>query len=484
MLRDFLAIAFPSIFIVNLFFAVFIIFFERKNPSSVWSWLMVTAFMPPFGFLIYLVFGFEGRKYRIFKSKSISDENFYSDFYSNKNTIIYKQLSYIESKEKINAVCGYYSNLAVLNIISADSPLSMLWNLKIYSDGKEKFTSLFKDIEAAKNTILIEYYIIRQDDLGTALKNLLIKKSQQGVNVYLLYDGMGNILNKSEFLDFEKYENIYTSVFLPPKFIRINYRCHRKICIIDNKKAYIGGFNVGMEYMGLSKKFGNWRDCHISFEGNAVVDLSLRFISDFNFFSLKKLSSKNINYIKSEINSIPVQIVSGGPDCRCDNLLNSFFKLISTARKSIYIQTPYFVPDDSILEALKTAALSGISVKIMIPAKPDHPFVYWASLSYLGELLSSGVECYGYTKGFLHSKLIVCDEFVTSIGTANLDIRSLKLNFETSAIIYDRDTSKKFAEIFNKDLYSCEKITFEKYTNRSAVSKIKESLSRLISPML
>lgn len=483
-MKDFLAIAFPAVFIINIFFAIFIISFERKNPSSIWSWLLITAFLPPFGFLIYLVFGFEGRKYKIFISKSVSDEQFYSEFYSNKKSLIYKQLSYLDSKEKITAKCGDYASLAILNMISADSPLSFFHDLNIYSNGKEKFNALFKDITTAKNVILLEYYIIRQDFLGESLKSLLIKKAKEGVKIYLLYDGMGNLMNDSDYLEFENCKNIYTCVFLPPRFIRINYRCHRKICVIDYEKAYIGGFNIGIEYMGLSKKFGEWRDCHVSFYGTAVIDLALRFIADFNFFSNQKIFTETLKYVEPDLFSTPIQIVSGGPDCRCDNILNCFFKLISSAKTSIYIQTPYFVPDDSILEALKTAALSGIDVKIMIPAKPDHPFVYWASLSYLGELLNSGVKCYGYTKGFLHSKLIICDKFATSIGTANLDIRSLKLNFETTSIIYDNNTAEKFTEVFNRDLYSCEEITLEQYKKRSFTTKVKESLSRLISPML
>ena len=445
---------------------------------------MVTTFIPMLGFFIYLLLGFEGRKYKSFKTKAASDEAVYSDFYTKKDDIIYKQISYLKSKQKLFKLCGGFWRAAVLNIISADAPLSSLYGLKIYSEGKEKFSALFEDIKRAENIILIEYYIIRSDELGFALKELLIKKASEGVKIYLLYDGMGCIGCKKGFFDFGEYKNIYSAVFLPPKFIRINYRCHRKICIIDYKKAYIGGFNIGVEYMGISKKFSSWRDCHISFFGSAVADLALRFICDFNFFSEKKLSVDDINNTAKQNNSSPVQIISGGADCKRDNILNCFFRLISAAEESILIQTPYFVPDESIIEALKTAALSGVRVKIMIPSKPDHPFVYWASLSYIGELLETGAECYGYDGGFLHSKLIICDEFAVSVGTANLDIRSLKLNFETCAVIYDKQYAKGFVEAFNSSLAKCKKITAEDYKKRSPFAKVKESVARLISPML
>lgn len=487
MLKDFLIIAFPSLYIINLFFAIFIIVFQLKKPASTWSWLIITMLIP-FGFLLYLILGLEGRRYKVFQQKALNDEKLFSAFYEGRREVINKQLSLIKSMDKITDCCRHFDRLAVLNLIGGNAPLSSLYSLKIYSRGKDKFSSLFKAIENAKDFIFIEYYIIREDSLGNALKTLLIKKANEGVNIFLLYDGMGNAFNSKEFLAFENIKNIKVSVFLPPKFIRLNYRCHRKLCIIDNSLAYLGGFNIGTEYIGQSEKFGFWRDCHISFKGNAVTELALRFIADFNYFSSFKLSTSilanSTALANNPHNPIPVQIVSGGPDCRYDNILNCFYKLISSAKDSIFIETPYFVPDESIIEALKSAALGGIDVKIIIPAHPDHPFVYWASLSYLGELLSSGVKCYGYTKGFLHSKLIICDSFATSVGTANLDLRSLRLNFETTAIIYDTAASESFNNIFKSDLLSSKEITLDAYVNRGFLIKLKEGFSRLLSNLL
>lgn len=483
-LKDIAAVTFPLIYIINIVSAGFIIFSQRKNPASTWCWLMVCTFLPPAGFLLYLIFGFEGRKYAVFREKEKSDEKLYSDYYAGEPSVICSQLSYIRSRKKAEIVCGEFSSLAILNIICADAPIIWLTDLKIYSRGIDMFSSLFKDIAEAESCIFLEYYIIRHDILGEALKSLLIKKAGEGVEIYVLYDKIGNIFNSRDFLRFEKNSNIHCTYFVSPKLIQLNYRCHRKICVIDYKKAYLGGFNIGTEYMGMSEKFGPWRDCHISFKGGGVADLALRFIADFNFSGGGMIKTEKITYPKMKEGAVPVQIVSGGPDCRCDNILNGFFRLISEAKKSVYIQTPYFVPDDSILEALKTAALSGADVRIMIPSAPDHPFVYWASLSYLGELIETGVKCYGYNGGFLHSKLIICDGFAVSVGTANLDMRSLKLNFETTAIIYDSKAAGKFTEIFKRDLAKSSEITPEIYTKRPLSSKIKESLSRLISPML
>src|SRR5699024_4986358 len=234
---------------------------------------------------------------------------------------------------------------------------------------------------------------------------------------------------------------IFFPTFVPSLNIRINYRNHRKICIIDGKEAYTGGFNVGDEYVGLSKKFGNWRDTHIKIKGSAVNSLQWRFSLDWKFASKKEIPV-NHSYLhdESKNNNVGIQIVSSGPDSKWPSVKDGYMQMISNAAHKIYIETPYFIPDDSILEALRLAGLSGIDVRVMIPNKPDHPFVYWASMSYIGELLEAGVRFFTYERGFLHSKVVIADDFISSVGTANLDIRSFKLNFEVNAFIYDEVT--------------------------------------------
>jgi cardiolipin synthase len=279
------------------------------------------------------------------------------------------------------------------------------------------------------------------------------------------------------------------SVFLPPFVpfisVRINYRNHRKICIIDGREAYVGGFNIGNEYLGLSKKFGNWRDTHIRIQGSAVSSLQWRFYLDWKFASGEDLKICQ-SYLHEELeqSNVGIQIVSSGPDSKWPNIKDGYMKMISNAREKIYIETPYFIPDDSILEALRIAGLSGLDVRVMVPNKPDHLFVYWASLSYIGELLEAGVKFYHYGDGFLHSKVIIVDDFISTVGTANLDIRSFMLNFEVNAFIYDEEVNRKLSQKFVSDIDLCRQITLEDYNKRSKVVKIKESISRLLSPIL
>ncbi|MDR1914556.1 MAG: cardiolipin synthase [Clostridiales bacterium] len=274
--------------------------------------------------------------------------------------------------------------------------------------------------------------------------------------------------------------------FLPPHFIRINFRNHRKICVIDGAVGYIGGLNVGNEYLGLTKRFGYWRDAHIRLKGDAVKQLELRFLMDWNFCSRQniRISDYVFPQIKNTSKGVNMQIVSSGPDTAQHNILYAYIKMIGEADNSIYIQSPYFVPDDSIFEALRIAALSGIDVRIMIPAKPDHPFVYWAGLSYLGDLLMSGAKCYEYEKGFVHSKIIMIDSLVCSVGTANMDVRSFKLNFECNAFIYDTRITKMLEDQFLRDIEDCSKIEYEQYATRGHWTRIRESVSRLLSPLL
>jgi len=316
----------------------------------------------------------------------------------------------------------------------------------------------------------------------------LVAKAKEGVEVRLLVDGMGCFFTPNRFFDQLRKAGGHVAIFLPRAIIRINYRNHRKICVIDGKSGYIGGFNIGREYIGLSKRFGYWRDTHMRLVGDAAKELELRFILDWNFTAAQK------NRIKPERRYFPVtpknpcgisaQIISSGPDTRWQSILYLYCKMISEAKRNIFIETPYFVPSDIMYSSLIAAALSGVDVRIIFPSIPDHPFVYWANLSFLGELLEAGVKCYWYQKGFVHAKSIVIDSSVASVGTANMDVRSFKLNFEVNAVIYDEAIARQLEERFRLDIADSTEVTREWYENRPRVSRIKESISRLISPLL
>jgi cardiolipin synthase len=266
---------------------------------------------------------------------------------------------------------------------------------------------------------------------------------------------------------------------------RINTRNHRKLCILDGKIAYIGGFNVGNEYLGLSKKFGYWRDTHLRVIGEAVTHIQGRFIIDWNYAAKHPLSHEDYSFkAEKHEGNIPIQIIASGPNSETEHLKNMYIKLIMSAKKSVLIQTPYFVPDASFMDACKIALLSGVDVRIMFPNKRDHPFVKWASLVYAGELLNYGAKILLYDNGFLHAKTIVVDQEVASVGTANIDTRSFRLNFEVNAIMYDEQTAKQLTQFFLQDSLVSMELTLEKYRERSLLIKFKEAISRLLSPIL
>lgn len=383
-----------------------------------------------------------------------------------------------------------YKDLIYMNLTTNNAILTQDNHIDILNDGTNKFETLLRDLETARHHIHIQYYIFRLDSLGTRILETLIRKAKQGVKVRILYDDMGSRGVKKK--DFKALTDVggEIEVFFPSIFPlfnpRMNFRNHRKIVVIDGRIGYIGGFNVGDEYLGLKRKFGYWRDTHMRIEGSAVHPLQTRFLLDWN----QACTERKMGYSEKFFPAIPakgevgIQIVSSGPDSDWPQIKNGYLKLIHMAKKYIYIQTPYFIPDVSFFDAICIAALSGIDVRIMIPNKPDHMFVYWATYSYVGQLLKAGAKIYIYDNGFLHAKMIVTDDEASTVGTANIDVRSFSLNFEVNAFIYDHTISHHLAEIFEKDMLYSTELTLEMYNNRSNIIKTKEAFSRLLSPLL
>ena len=478
--------AISVILIANVVLACFVVFFERRKPASTWAWLLVLYFIPVFGFVCYLIFGRDSKKERVFEEKGNYDHKTYFQYLLKSEKyehILESQIAALSNKEDITGF-PYLNDLVMLHLNSGNW---MTTNNKVesFTDGSSKFRSLIEDIRQAREYIHMEYYIFRGDNLGRTLVQELAQKAEEGVEVKLLYDGMGNNMLPAHFFDPLKKAGGHAEAFLPPFIVRLNYRDHRKICVIDGKIGYIGGFNVGDEYLGLVKRYGPWRDTHLRIQGDAVDQIQLRFIMDWNFVSKHQVPMDSRYFPdKDQGDHVKMQIVSSGPDTSWKNIRNGYFKMINEAEKNVYIETPYFVPDDSILEALKVAALSGIDVRIIFPAHPDHFFVYWANMSYLGELLEVGVKCYKYENGFIHSKMVCIDGCVTSIGSANMDIRSFAVNFEVNAFIYDREQTEKFERDFMEDIAQSTEVTMDWYEARSPWFKIKEAVSRLISPIL
>lgn len=474
-----------AIFILNIFLAAALVFLERRDASSTWAWLLVLFFIPIAGFFIYLLLGRKLRQKKLFKweegRKRIGIESLIAHQMNeiHDGTFPFQDVS---TKD--------YSNLIYLHLRNNGALLTQNNHVKIFNDGREKFDALIRDIEQAQDHIHIQYYIFRLDQLGNRIMDALLAKAKEGVKVRLLYDDMGSrSLSKRHFKEFSaaggEVETFFPSI-MPIINPRLNYRNHRKIVVIDGKVGYIGGFNVGEEYLGLNRRFGYWRDTHLRLEGNALYPLQTRFILDWNQASARHDIEYDEAYFppQPEEGSTSMQIVSSGPDEEWEQIKDGYLKLIHLAREYIYIQTPYFIPDASFYDALRIAALSGIDVRIMIPNKPDHPFVYWATYSYAGQMLRAGARVFIYDNGFLHTKMIVIDDEASTVGTANIDVRSFKLNFEVNAFIYDEKVSMELADLFRQDTELSSELTYEMYMARTRMIKSKESIARLLAPIL
>ena len=477
-----------SVFIANVVLVATVIFFERRNPVSTWAWIFVLSFMPVVGFVIYLLFGRNSSTQKVFMDKMQNDEKILFDYVENDYKLSREVERQVFSNDGISLGQEYQNlkDFATLNI-KAGSWLCYNNSVTYFNDGKKKFITLIEDIRNAKKFIHLQYYIIRWDELGKQIFIELAKKAAEGVEIRILYDFMGNRHLKKKFFEPLILAGGEVEYFHIPRFLSINCRNHRKVVVIDGNIGYIGGFNIGNEYLGKVKKYGKWRDTHVRFCGEVVNQLQLHFLMDWNHSSKDRAIKINDFYlpqVDKVYGHLPAQIVCSGPDTQWKNVKYSYFKMITEAEKTIFIETPYFIPEDDISTALKVAALAGIDVRIIIPGKPDHPFVYWASMSYLGELLEAGVKCYQYETGFIHSKTVFIDGVVASVGTANMDVRSFGINFEINSLIYDPETIKMLEVDFFNDLKECSVITKEIYAKRGKMFKLKESISRLISPML
>ena len=469
------------IIVLNIALGISIVFLERKDPTSSWAWLMVLLFIPIAGFILYLIFGKPISNRRIFTWDKKSRLGV--------KTTVQSQLRSLEDEDLHfnDEAMQEYSDLVYLLLRNDDAIFSQDNAVEIYTDGEEKFEALIQDLQKAKDHIHMQYYIMRSDGLGQRLAEVLIKKANEGVDVRVLYDDMGSRSLKRSYVKRLKNAGVMVEAFFPSKLIinfKINYRNHRKLTIIDGKIGYIGGFNVGDEYLGKSRKFGYWRDTHLRVMGEAVQSLQTRFILDWNQASKNDILYDDRYYNTSTSGDVGVQIVSSGPDTEWEQIKNGYIKMIMAAKEYIYIQTPYFIPDESVKDALRIAALSGVDVKIMIPNKPDHPFVYWATLSSSGELLTAGAEVFIYQNGFLHAKTIVVDGKIASVGTANIDVRSFRLNFEVNAFLYDTEIADRLVQKFNNDIKLSTQMTKKLYDQRTIGIRFKESISRLISPVL
>ncbi|ULL19560.1 cardiolipin synthase [Paenibacillus sp. H1-7] len=469
--------------VINLVFAVAIIFLERRNVGVTWAWLMVLLLLPILGFILYIFLGQNLARQKVYRIRPRMERRVREEMEEQaqslqRNTFAFHDPSVQE-----------YRRLIYMNLVSGYSPLTQNNEVTLFTDGVEKFEALLREIGQAKRHVHLLYYKLGNDETGRRLIHALTVKAREGVKIRLLYDDIGSLgVNQKMFAALRAAGGAVFPFFpakIPYLNFRLNYRNHRKIAVIDGKVGFVGGFNIGDEYLGKDRHIGYWRDTHLMLHGDAVHRLQVQFLLDWGIASNEYSTVEPVLFPDiRETATTAVQIVSSGPSSETQQIKNGYIKFIFEAQKRIYIQTPYFIPDDSVLNALKIATLSGIDVRIMIPKKGDHRLVHWASLAYLGELLRAGASCYLYDNGFLHAKTMVVDGQAASVGTANMDRRSLELNFEVNAFLFDPDVASRLEHIFEQDIRHCKLLTWELYSKRRLHKRMAESMARLLSPIL
>lgn len=475
-------IVLTAIYLINFILVVDLIFRGKRNIDNTLTWIVILVLVPPVGFILYAMFG-----------RSIAKKNMFSVKEKEDKVIKDKILeSYVEIESNLDPYLDENKDIIYTLANSNNAHFTADNDVDIYPESNMFFNSLLEELKKAEEYINIQFYIFKDDRIGKEIIEILKEKAQSGVEVRLLYDAVGGRNLSRKAVKEMKEAGVQVANFFPSFLniinFNINFRNHRKIVVIDGKVGFVGGFNVGDEYLGRDPKFGEWRDTHIRLTGSCVIDLSMRFLLDWRYTTKENLDLAKYFTKKREksTGNVGIQIVSSGPDItELDEIKYGYMKMIQKARDYVYIQSPYLILDKTLMETLKVACLSGVDVRIMIPSKPDHPFVYWASYSYAGELLNYGAKIYTYGEdAFLHAKTIVYDDSVASIGTANMDIRSFELNFEVNAFIYSEEKAREQRMIFEKDIENSREITKEIYESRSTYIKIKESISRLLSPVL
>ncbi|KRL74403.1 cardiolipin synthetase [Ligilactobacillus saerimneri DSM 16049] len=479
-----------ALLVINTGGAVVTVFWEKKDIAVIWAWLLVLILLPGVGFILYLFVGKGINSSKIFDLKE--QERLGINQLAELQKEQWEKNRLIFAGEKISA-----GNMELPRLfLDIDQAILTEHNyVEILTDGTEKFKVLLDDIRHAQNHVHIEYYTFYNDQIGNQVRAALEEVARRGVEVRVIYDSFGSRGTTHQF--FKRLEALggraepfFGTKKAPIHSPRLNYRDHRKIVVIDGRIGYIGGFNIGDQYLGRKPKFGYWRDTHLRVQGNAVIALQSRFLMDWNATVKNTRHNQQVSYqdqyfpLISNVGHTSMQIVSSGPDSEKEAIKLGYFKMINNARKYIYIQTPYLIPDDAIIEALMVAQMSGVEVRIMIPAFPDHPFVYRATEYYAKHLTDLGIKVYKYHHGFLHAKTVVVDDQVASVGSANLDFRSFKLNFEANAFLYGEQFAHQLKTIFEKDQEQAVLLTPEYFAKQSWWRKFKQEFSRLLSPIL
>lgn len=470
------------IYTMTIIFTLIIVILENRSPQKTISWILVLILLPVIGLFSYSVFGQSYRKQKMFSLKGLGDLK-WLQILSQDQKVKLEKNKYLNN-ERIHEK----KNVMTLLLNNSKAILTGQNRVNILNDGEETFKEIYKALRKAKEHIHLEYYIIENGELASELHEILIERANAGVEIRIIYDGVGSWKLSQEYIDSLREVGVKIHAFLPVRFpiltSRINYRNHRKIIVIDGKTAFVGGLNFADRYKNGIPDIGGWRDTHLKIVGEAASSLQIVFLIDWYFVRQEVLLDEKYRPNFKVKERCLIQIVSSGADSDWASILQAYFSAITSAKQNVYISSPYFMPNESILMALKTAAMSGIDIRVLIPNKSDSKMTFYGTLSYIEELLEAGVRIYFYKKGFNHSKIMMVDDVISTVGTANMDIRSFEQNFEVNALIYDEKASLELRDRFLKDLDNSTEIDLKSWEKRSKGQKIKESLARIFTPLL
>jgi len=475
-----------SFIILLSIFTIVRIIIDTNNSSKTMAYILLVFLFPIGGSIIYFAFGVNYRRRKMFSKKVFSNEQLYES--------ILERLSEESDNTLLNGHDNINGNEDLIKVLLKDSKADLSFNkVKLLINGEQKFEEVLKALESAQQFIHIEYYIFDDDVIGNKIIDILKRKADEGISVRFIYDDFGSHGLNSSTIAAMREVGIQVFPFYEVKFYllanRLNYRNHRKIIIVDGLVGFTGGINVSDKYVnnGHPEKL-YWRDTHVKIEGPAVNSLQYHFIANWNFCTDETLDINRTYFPnlfeKKEGYEDLVQIVAGGPDYPSSSIMLSFFTAIVTAKEKVYITSPYFIPNESIYDALKKAALSGKDVRLLLPGISDSKVVNAAAHSYIKDLLECGVRIFFYQKGFMHAKTMVVDSNLSIVGTANMDGRSFELNFEINAVIYSKDICKELEAAFINDTNYSEEIRLSEWQKRPWWRELLDDIARLLSPIL
>lgn len=473
---------FSLLYLITALFICLVIIFQNRTPVKTLAWVLVVIVIPFIGIILYLLFGQYYRKNKIFSRKGLVDTNFLAQ------AAVHQIVSLKERLKQKSAAVNSKSHLIRLMINNEKTVLTEYNSVDLLINASQAFPAMIDAIEGAREYIHLEFYRFDIDDTGNRFRKALMDKAREGVEVRIIMDDIGSWSFKRKYIMEMRRAGVRIFPFLPVRFpfvtTKLNYRNHRKILVVDGREGYMGGLNIADKYFHGHSELGPWRDTHIRITGEAVVTLNMVFLTDWYFVCGEVLTGE-AKYLRQEPsdNNCWIQIAASGPDSDWAAIMQVYFSAIATANECIYLSTPYFSPNESILTALKTAALSGVDVRLILPDKSDSIIGNWNSRSYIEELLDSGVRIYLYSTGFNHAKYILVDNVFASVGSVNVDIRSFDMNFEVTALIYDEEFASRLHDSFIEDLKNSSEVIYDFWKGRRRSDRYKESLARVFGPL-